>query len=229
MSRTDAFNTLSAIAEQGEATGPDADPGNPSHFERFLSIYKEMKKIREEKGNDWQPSRNVATNPYIISDNEEAGSQEQRDGISHPEAKLWAHLFNLRYRLLLNFLTHSFRLEDGLNISGSGTPRGTIINATFGEMYNLRSIAFVLVQTPLALKGDKMAGPPFLIPYTLDLPIAEHNRWRQHKDVLTASAKIIHQLLPITKKSNHKYLYALTETDEQLLQIIDQLTAAPIL
>lgn len=228
MTRDDAFNALTAIAEQGEATGPNADPAIPSHFERFLAIYKEMKEIIAEAGAHWQPSRNVALNPYIFSGDQNDVTNKEADGIKDPEAQLWAHLFNLRYRLLLNFLTHSFQLEDDVNTSGAKTPRATIINATFGEMYNLRSIAFVLVKTPLEQGSDKMAGPPFLIPYTLDLPNAEHNKWRHHKNVLTASGEIINKLLAITKENNHKYLYGLKEADLQLIKIIDRLTTTRI-
>ena len=39
-----------------------------------------------------------------------------------------------------------------------------------------------------------MAGPPFTLPYTFDLPFGEHNRWRLHQDLLEASHKIILEL-----------------------------------
>lgn len=226
--RDDAVSALSAIAEQGEATS-EGDAGPPSHFERFLTIYREMQEMR--KGGV-QPARNVAVNPYVdsfaedesASPSEGQTSDEDREEITHPEAKLWAHLFNLRYRLLLNYLSHSFQLEGGLNNTGERTPRATIINATFGEMYNLRSIAHVLVQLPLAPTGDRLAGPPFLVPYTLQLPAGEHNRWREHKDVLTAAGKITDELLALPGQSQQRYLHALRDADRQLMQIVDKLT-----
>lgn len=233
-SRDDAYNALNAIAEQGEDnTGASTDP---SHFERFLSIYKQMSAVMQEAGSSWAPARNVAVNPYIPEDVEDGSSDpsegqtadEERDKITNPDAQNWGHLFNLRYRLLLNFLTHSFVLEDGLNSAGAMTPRGLIINSTFGEMYNLRSIATAMVQMPLTVgTGDKTAGPPFLTPYTLSLPAGEHNRWRVHADLLQASATMIDTLLKTTAAQHHRYLYALQEADGRLLQIIRDMVAVP--
>jgi hypothetical protein len=231
-SRDDAYNALNAIAEQGEDN--TVETNEPSHFIRFLKVYTEMRDVIAEAGTAWGPTRNVAVNPYIPSDTEDGSdspsegqtADEERDKITNPEAQSWGHLFNLRYRMLLNFLTHSFVLEDGLNSAGAVTPRGLIINSTFGEMYNLRSIATAMVQMPLSAGiGDKTAGPPFLIPYTLALPSGEHNRWRTHADLIQASATMIETLLGITPEKNHRYLYALREADNKLLLIIKDMLA----
>lgn len=244
-SRDDAFKALSEIAEQGEATTDTATA--PSHFERFLAVYQKLKGILEETGHKWSFSRNVATNPEIPShteDPEYSPSEGQvyqpdkaineLDYITNPEAQNWGHLFNIRYRMLLSFLTHSFLLDNGYNNAGAISPRGMIINSTFGEMYNLRGIASVLVQLPLEANTTldtpnlKFAGPPFLVPYTLSLPMGEHNRWRTHKDLILASEPIIQQLLVQSKEHNHRYLYSLLEADKKLLQLIDELTEAAV-
>ena len=240
-SRDDAVSVLKEIAEQGEA-GP-ADTEDPSHFTRFLTIYLEMRQL---KADDWRPTRNVAFNPYMVStvDEEaelkkEAALKEEaalkkvyhspRDLITNPEAKLWGNLFNLRYRMLLNYLAHSFELMGGLNQAGEWTPRGTIINATFGEMYNLRAIANLLMQTPLSDDGDdKLAGPPFLMPYTLNLPTGEPNRWRLHQDLLLAAESLIKQLLQQSPAVHHKYLLALRESDQKSLDIVDRILAGSV-
>jgi hypothetical protein len=235
-SRDEAFNALNEIAEQGEATEDIND--EPSHFNRFLAIYREMKamiaEMEAEGHHGWLPSRPVATNPYINGDDVDASpvegqvSNEERDLITNPEAVLWGHLLNIRYRMLLMYLSHDFLLDGGFNNSGAVSPRGTIINATFGEMYNIRSISTVMVQLPLSKEGgDKLAGPPFLLPYTLELPMDEPSRWRLHQDLLMASASIIAQLLDVTPESNHKYLYSLQEADRKLMQIVEELTAYP--
>jgi ferritin-like protein len=241
-SRDDTVSVLKEIAEQGEA-GP-TDTQDPSHFTRFLTIYLEMKQLEAADG--WQANRNVAFNPYMVStvDEEaelkkEAALKEEaalkkvyhspRDLITNPEAKLWGNLFNLRYRMLLNYLAHSFELMGGLNQAGEWTPRGTIINATFGEMYNLRAIANLLMQTPLSDGGgDKLAGPPFLMPYTLNLPTGESNRWRLHQDLLLAAEPLITQLLQQSPAVNHKYLLALREADQKLLGIVERILAGSI-
>jgi Ferritin-like len=229
-SRDDAYNALNAIAEQGEDNTVESD--EPSHFIRFLNVYKEMKDVIAEAGTAWAPARNVAVNPYISSDVEDEStdpsegqtSDQERDQITNPDAQNWGHLFNIRYRMLLNFLTHSFVLEDGLNCAGTMTPRGLIINSTFGEMYNLRAIATAIVQMPLQVgTGNKTAGPPFLIPYTLALPAGEHNRWRTHADLIQASATMITTLLATAPEKNQRYLYALQEADKKLLQIINEM------
>lgn len=234
-SRDDAYNALSEIAEQGEAT--NLEDNQSSHFMRFLKVYRQMKDALAQPGEPWSPSRNVATNPTIwdkaedpdSSPSEGQSADEEIDYITDPEAKNWAYLFNIRYRLLLNFLSHSFLLDNGFNAAGAISPRGMIINSTFGEMYNLRSIATVLVQLPLSnTDSNKFAGPPFQIPYTLTLPMGQHNRWRLHKDLLQASAAVIHTLLSTTHERHHRYLYSLREADHQLLRLIDELTEAAV-
>ncbi|SKA36101.1 Ferritin-like [Chitinophaga eiseniae] len=228
-SRDDAYNALNAIAEQGE-DNTKANTDMPSHFERFLSIYTEM------RGMTGVPfSRPLAVNPYIQEDVQDPNASpsegqkdnsDPRDPITNSTAQQWGHLFNLRYRMLLNFLTHSFVLVDGLNVAGAITPRGLIINSTFGEMYNLRAIASEMVKLPLKTgSNNKLAGPPFLIPYTMELPAGEHNRWRVHADLLQASGKLIDAMLSDSDIGHHRYLYSLKEADTKLEQIIQDMLA----
>ena len=224
-SRTDAINALEEIAEQGESTSP---ANALSHFERFLGIYKELRQMPKS----FSPSRNVAFNPTIadeVDDPSESPSEGlvsvgyRRDTITLPITQLWANLFNVRYRMLLTFLKHSFLVDDGYNYSGAYSPRGAIINATFGEMYNLRSISNVLVRLPIAKDSETMAGPPFLIPYTMNLPFGEKSKWVVHKDLIEASRRLIDQLLPIEDSTNRKYLHSLIEADKLLTDIANQI------
>lgn len=234
LSRDDAYNALSEIAEQGE--GDEVDSGTPSHFERFLFIYEDFKKILEETHGNFDPSYLVATNPYAGdaddaatgSNANEPADETGENAITNPEGILWANLFDIRYRLLLNFLNHSFLLDNGNNNTGSFTPRGLIINSTFGEMYNLRSLATILVQTPLAVGSRLMVGPPFTSPYSFDLPFGEHNRWRLHRDLLDASGKLIDKLKVLEPQPHSQYLNALQEIDRKLLQAISQLMEAEL-
>ncbi len=227
-SRDSAVASLSQIAEQGEAC-PDISPDAPSHFARFLRIFCEMQKLEPEfKRDGWSPSRNCALNPYVAC---ETGSpppsmslkkQRERDPITAEEAKLWANLFNVRYRLLLNFLIHSFDLTDAIIDTGPRSPLGTLINATFAEMYNLRAISTTLMELPISADtSGKTAGPPFQMPYTLSAPSGEANRWRQHKQVLFASTSLIEQALKVTPPTRHRYLNSLREADAKLIEVID--------
>ncbi|MBB6130944.1 ferritin-like domain-containing protein [Mucilaginibacter lappiensis] len=232
--RDDAYNALMEISEQGEAPKSVDDGGKPSHFNRFLQVFEELSDIMKDFP-DFQPARKVAINPFIpgkdahgnLLPSVNVDTDEEQDAITNPEARAWGHLLNVRYHLLLNYLAHSFVLDDGFNGNGAVSARATIINATFGEMYNLRSISHVMVQLPLNLEGEGNinAGPPFTIPYTLNLPMGEHNRWIGHQNLLEASATIVSDLLKWVKsENNQRYLHALTESDEKLLQIISKLT-----
>ncbi len=231
LSRDDAYNALSEIAEQGEGMDTKEET-TPSHFERFLHIYKEYKAILAETNNTFVPSRNVATNPYVgskanipeVPESSITAIEVESDKITDPEAILWSNLSDIRYRLLLNFLNHSFLLDNGYNNSGSFSPRGMIINSAFGEMYNLRSLATILVQTPINKNKDVMGGPPFTLPYTFDLPFGEHNRWRLHRDLLEASHNIILELKRFKDQPHIQYLNGLQEADQKLLQAIVDLT-----
>lgn len=170
----------------------------------------------------WAPARAVAVNPYVAVDT--SALPEEGDTrttpITHPETKLWAHLQNVRYRMLLEFLSHSFTLSGGLRSAGRMTPRGTIVNAAFGEMYNLRALAEVLMSSPASDNPkDGLAGPPFQTPYTLNSPTSERDRWRGHLDRLQASRTLIKHLLLICAESRKPYLFAMLEADEKLVQL----------
>lgn len=189
--RADAVKVLRALSAQGEAPHlKQDDTGEPSHFERFVQIYEEYKALQKNDPS-WKASYDVPNNPttredfakftknttYIPANLESAAA-----------AHLFAQLFNQRYRLLLNFLAHSFQLGRSQSLQQPGR-RGMVMHRAFGEMYNLKTIAGLLVR--LSLHDPKNpnghAAPPFELPYTLELPQAETDIWRQHHDLLAAS------------------------------------------
>jgi hypothetical protein len=226
-SRDKAVAALQAVAEQGEALVEEADQ-EESHFERFRRIYREMKKV------SWDPSRPVALNPKTDPQAmpkdaraaDLAAEPDMRcDVITDEEAAGWAHLFNLRYRLLLVDLIHALDVA-GPTLQGEDlTPRGSLVNWTFGEMYNLRAIGGILVQRPLHQGGDPRvhaAGPPFEMPYTLSLPLAEGDRWRVHRDLLDASGIEIDALLDMGTEHD-EYLRALADADKKALRQVELL------
>ena len=206
--RDTASAAITAISLQGE--GSDIDNLQTSHFGLFLDIYD---KFPDENG--WQPARNVARNPTTDDDAPAARR------ITHPLALRWAELFNVRYRMLLMFLVHSFQIEAPADAS-QRTPRGLLISWAFGEMYNLRSIANILMDLPLSDDRDKLlAGPPFEMPYSLALAPRESGRWRQHRDMLQASQLCIGGLEKEKDADHERYLQGLKAADEQAL---DQIT-----
>jgi hypothetical protein len=215
-SRDTALNALNEIGEQGESPMPltSADPtdaGEHSHFVRFLTIYRALSRldpaVRE------LVSRDIQANPTA-------------DSMREPGARAWAHLFNLRYRMLLVNLAHAFELaEPSANGSGSNA-RGALINRTFAEMYNLRAIAGTLVELRAEPGGRQHAGPPFEMPYTLVLARGERGRWTLHRDLLVAAAALIDTLRPLASPSGREYLAALSESDAVALAQVDRILGA---
>jgi Ferritin-like len=211
-SRDTAVSAIAQIGDQGESStplpdGPDA--GEDSHFTRFLSIYCALSKVPEPDRS--KVSRFIRDNPTT-------------QNIVEPEALAWAHLFNLRYRMLLVNLAHAFELAAGDDSSGG--PRGALVNRTFAEMYNLRAIAGTLVGLKAeggGPEGPHYAGPPFEMPYTLDLPRRERDRWRLHRDLIEAAAALIGPLKHVTSREGRRYLTALAEADALVLAQIRRL------
>ncbi len=205
--RDEAVAAIKAISDQGEGTSIDSLPS--SHFGRFLEIYRHF------PDGEWQPARAVARNPTLDP------GEAKRQHIGDPVARIWAKLFNLRYRLVLMFLSHSFSLESSAG-GTSRSARGLLISWTFGEMYNLRSIAEILMALPLGGEAkDTFAGPPFEMPYSLALEPREADRWRGHRDLIAASNSYIAQLRPLTAPDIHRYLDGLqSANDRALAQII---------
>ena len=146
--RASAKSAIQAIATQGEGSTIADLPS--SHFGRFLEIYRNF-----PSEDDWRPARNAARNPTTDPD----APKDRR--ITNVESLLWAKLFNIRYRMLLMFLKHSFSIEAPTETSET-TPRGLLISWSFGEMYHLRSIADILMSLPMR-EGEQepFAGPPF--------------------------------------------------------------------
>lgn len=225
-SRNEAVDAIKAIAEQGEAPATQADAA-PSHFTRFLQIYEEMAKAPA----DVSYALPVATNPYVsASQDAEPGSEytgdETRSPITHPEAVLWAQLHNLRYRMLLALLEHSFH-ERGGAATSRGATRGMLINAAFGEMYNLRAISDLLMRLPLSADGGALcAAPPFQMPYTLHLSSFSADRWQGHLDVLEAADALMADLQSIASENGKRYMRTSLDTDAQMKAVIVKLLDA---
>jgi hypothetical protein len=202
--RASAIAGINQISIQGE--GSDLKDLMQSHFGKFLEIYREF-----PAGDEWQPACNAARNPTT-----DCSAPPDRY-ISNDTARCWASFLNLRYRMLLMFLKHSFVVEAPLKGSGR-TSRGLLVTWAFGEMYHIRSITEILMKLPLkAGGGDLLAGPPFEMPYSLSLATREANRWRGHRDLLMASQRYTDELLKITGDKYGDYLRGLQSSDNKAL------------
>ena len=236
--RKQAVKALKAISMQGEApVFANKDTDDLSHFDRFLEIYQEFDDIRHD---GWRPTRHVPTNPTTLNDlpvrhRERRKSAKQsrelvdRDQlISAEQSREWASLFNLRYRLLLKYLGHTFRLA---RITRADTPnlRAMVMHRVFGEMYNLKTIAGILTRLPLsddAAGADApRAGPPFEMPYTLYLPTTEADIWLLYHDLLGSSQEICEALLGYPGIEYRDYLRSLLDLDDKARKWVKQVLA----
>jgi hypothetical protein len=202
--RAQAVKALRALAAQGEAPHlREDDTGEPSHFDRFVQIYKEFNALRKDRS--CKPVHPVPRNPTTRKDFHKLHPKHTTYiGIAwHDEvaAHYFAQLFNQRYRLLLTYLAHTFRLARTEPSHQPGL-RGMVMHRVFGEMYNLKAIADLLVRLPR--HGGGCAGPPFEMPYSLDLPQAERDIWRQYNDLLASSYKTCGEVLRVAKAKDYE-------------------------
>ncbi|MCB1231842.1 MAG: hypothetical protein KDN19_16355 [Verrucomicrobiae bacterium] len=193
--RTEALYAIKEICGQGE--NPDLHPGRnheTSHYARFLEVLRNYdRKLNESP--DWNPARQVPVNPVTASTCDPENPPTGTTVISWPASAKWADLFNCRYRMLLTFLTHTYRLARIVDPDEPNT-RGAVMHRIFGEMYNLKAIAGILVRMPLVSPDDpRRAGPPFRMPYSLDLPSDEIDCWRLHRDNIAYSRELCRALL----------------------------------
>ncbi len=177
--RDQALAALRAIGIQGE--GELSGTESRTHFDRFLAIYREF--IAEAA----PAVRPVPDNPNVPSlrENEDASS------ITDPEARRWAQLANLRYRMLLQFLSHYLRAKQGEDPAG----RDLLRTWTFDEMRTLGALARKLGTLPQKPGGGPgRAAPPFEYPFSLVPPVGDPQRWRWHLDVALAAQRLIGQI-----------------------------------
>lgn len=214
-SRSTAIDALRAVAEQGEAA--DIDPGSneKSHFRRFLDIFEAFPKDDAS----WSATMPLAVNPTTVAGL--AGTVY----LDNKGARLWAELLNLRYRILLTFLAHSFRLAGQPGQADSNSPRGMVLNNCFGEMYSLRAISRLLVAMPCGSDMAVRAGPTFEMPYTIELPAAEPDVWRVHIDLLDAASTAVSALVTHAAHDARRFLEALREIDADKKQAIERILA----
>lgn len=219
-SRETAVKALQAVAEQGEAA--DIDPGTDarSHFRRFLTVYRELR----DKQSDWSATIRLAKNPRAT------GGRDPIAGTTYLEnrrTRLWARLCDLRYRMLMISLSHSFNLSGEVGPLPDAQARGMLTHRTFGEMYNVRAISRLLTRMPVGeAKDDLWAGPPFEMPYTMKLPRSERGCWRVHLDMLESSRSLVRKILPHSHPYEREFLHSLSRLDQSAYAAIRKLWGA---
>ena len=211
--RTSAKQSMLLVSEQGEGDTIDQDAvATPSHFDRFLALYRAF-----PADGSWAPAKPVPVDPT---------TQDADLGSLPPEeatALVWAKLSNQRYQMVLLYLLHALHVE-----AAPPSTHGLLVSWSFGEMYNLRSISDILTTQPLwrAEPAGQCAASPFEMPYSLDLPDREADRWRLHRDQLQNSRLLINRLRPSAAAPHAAYLEALLRSDEKTLNIIYSMIGA---
>ncbi|HUP28249.1 MAG TPA: ferritin-like protein [Chloroflexia bacterium] len=221
--REEALEAIAELSEQGE--GLFDSSGAPSHYQRFLDMYRQFPGEGE-----WEPVHAVPADP---STNRTAGGEDE-GRITHPHARRWAQLANMRYRLLLAYLSH-FLQSDGPLVEAHCEPglRGFLRNWTFDEMRRLGQIAGRLATMPRFEHGaarPERAGVPFELPYTINLPDREADKWRHHINVLSAAIALEREIQRDFPEAHDPMVHDLVLADHatrEIMQAVLQGEALP--
>jgi hypothetical protein len=232
--REQAVAALRAVGEQGEGSANPPAGAAPSHFDRFIGIWTAFPETEGAAGSvTWTPTRPVPTNPNTLP-HPSTDAALEHGRITHPTTRLWAQLFNTRYRMLLVDLAHALHLPGPMTKAGATTVRGRLRNWTFQEMTGrpragLRGIAKALATMPLkgtsAPDDPANAGPPFELPYTLVLPDNERDRWRLHLALLDTSRELIGRIQTVS--GTNAILDELIATDLAARAVVEAQLALP--
>jgi hypothetical protein len=182
-----------------------------THYGRFRKMYDELCKY-ESRPDHSSFSWDVPSNPSSDYSEQRRSAQDKTavatTKIENRLSRRWAGLFNIRYRMLLTWLLHALILTRKHPPPATAHLRGQIIHRVFGEMYNLKAIAEILVKLPLKEGQDRTdgprAGPPFQMPFRLTLPPNERDTWRIHEQAIKTSLKLCKKLLGEKDDEEHE-------------------------
>ncbi|MDB5583989.1 MAG: hypothetical protein JWR80_9165 [Bradyrhizobium sp.] len=238
--RSEAVAAIAKIGEQGEGFDAEIADGDESHFERFLGLYEKLEQVEGALGRPL--ALPVAANPNTTpapartnnimlgmgQDHLEAGR------ISNERTLRWAHLFNLRYRILLGCLHHALLHDtpaytlDGPQ-KGDRTPKGLLQWWTFSEMRRLKTIAEKLRELPAGDSAGPRAGAPFELPYSLRMPHVDTDRWAVHADVFAMAKAFIDEKMLVAGETGSDFLNSVAQADAQSAAMAVALSrAAPL-
>lgn len=226
--RTEIVAALRAIGDQGEFVD-ERDDLEESHFERFVQLFESLRAVEAASGR--LPVWPIAQFPNTSM----AGAAERRDSaadalisrhmnegrITNARSRAWAHLFNLRYRLLIEVIAHGLLVDGPLyrlepEARGRRTPAGQLHAFAFAEMVNIRLLSAKLVSLRLDDGESGLhAGPPFELGQTVGVPQIEADRWRSHADRFAAGSEWAQRISSAhPEDADDPFLVRLVETDK---------------
>jgi len=209
--RQGALDSLKDIAIQGEGpVQPVADP-NGSHFQRFLAAYRGDASNPPFPTTEWQPTRNVPTNPLL------EGNSADPNVIHSPKANALARFADVRYALLLGFLEQYFQLEAG--------QRGFLIEWCFSEMGSLKDLSDRLTKLSRSADPAQVAALPFTLPAVLRLPPDPAAQWEIHIERLNQAIALAQSIIDNHTQGDNSLKVLLNEMkgeDQEKLNLAEQ-------
>jgi hypothetical protein len=132
--RVTALQAVDLITEQGEGT-PKTLSDEPSHFTRFLDMYKEMKKFMDDDPS-FDPARNVVSNPRIWEHDNVKGSTLITDPMTREVMLFFNHSYELMLMMMIRFYAHTDETSDEINVLKYAAffPFMTMVIRPLGEM-----------------------------------------------------------------------------------------------
>jgi Ferritin-like len=210
----DVTSLIGKIGAQGE--GPLETPGAPpSHFTRFYKMYRQAIDFRSNS--QGKPISNLLPIDPTVH------ASDMQGYLKHPEARRWGEICNHRMRWLLASVAQY------LQASSVANQRNHLRAWAFEEMSLLDGIAERLTTLPQhdpprhSAEGRlHCAGPPFELPYTLNLPEQPMSIWRHQQMLALHSAE---QLKPLP--SADPLAFQLRDADSQRMKIIEEMLKIP--
>jgi hypothetical protein len=192
--RDDALKAIEEIAAQGEGI-QEKPPVPPSHYERFLGIYREF--VRYAGPVSWIPAKDIATNPCADADCD-GDDEDVHDQITNESTLTVARLCNVRYQMLLLDIWHALHLKRSAANDSLATRQDLAHWAIDTEMLTgVKELAKQLTLLPL---GDadgrgmpQFAASPFELPDD-PFPAKEEARWSRHRQLIERSAELFAEI-----------------------------------
>lgn len=254
MTREQALLALGSLATQGEGRGavksqiaqdtplirslaaalPDAPEW--THYDRFIEIRRQFRRTKNASKWVWQVPINPVTDPLpnMINSKGKITAAGKNRVITDIRSHRLAGLFNIRYRMLLSWLTHAHATARRDPSSAASPIFGHMMQLAFGEMITMKWIAEALVRMPFkrdqAKRDHRRAGPPFEMPFRLASPSNEHDLWRVHQEAFHAADRLCGELLHDKKYQKideelRRSLGMMLEADAQAIRWIEAISA----